>query len=86
MEIYIAAALGCLITAIGAYAIARRTTSGKIGTSDAAQLWLESGNLRRELRDEVVALRLEVIYLKKQIRELERELEELRRKFNGVKQ
>lgn len=57
----IAAILAPIITAVGAYMVAKRTTSGKIDTSDAAILWVSAETIRKELRDEVVALRTELL-------------------------
>lgn len=65
--------LGPIIAAVGAYAVAKRTTSGDIDTSDAATLWAESQAIRKELRDEVNSLREEVTKLRKEISDLEKE-------------
>lgn len=62
-----------IISAIAAYVIAKRTTSGNIDTSDAATLWAESQAIRKELRDEIVALRDEVASLKKDVLALEKD-------------
>lgn len=60
-----------IATAIGAYIIARRTTSGSVDTSDAATLWAESQAIRKELRDEIVALRADGAKLRTDILSLE---------------
>lgn len=62
-----------IVTAIGAYVVAKRTTSGDIDTSDAATLWAESQAIRKELRDEIVSLRNEVKDLREKIQQLESE-------------
>lgn len=49
--------LGAVVTGGFGYLIARRNTSGRVNTTDAAKLWDESNAMRQELRDEVVALR-----------------------------
>lgn len=55
--ILIAAIVTAGCTALATIYVAKRQHSGEIDTSDAAQLWLEAQHMRRELRDEVVALR-----------------------------
>jgi uncharacterized membrane protein len=55
----LAAGVGGAVT----YLVARRSTSGSIGTSDAATLWHASEEIRIELRAEVVALRARVVEL-----------------------
>jgi len=62
-----------IASSVVTYKIARRKTSGSIDTSDAATLWSESKAMRKELRDEVIALRSEVLSLKKTLAELEQE-------------
>lgn len=42
---------GVVVSGLVTYFIARRNTSGNISTSDAASLWEESNNLRKEYRD-----------------------------------
>lgn len=54
-----------IITPIGAYVLAARRMSGKIGTSDAEQLWEESRSIREDYRTRLLqanerALSLEV--------------------------
>lgn len=49
-----------IVAATGAVLIARRSSSGKIATSDASDLWAESQSIRRELRDRVVVLEAKV--------------------------
>lgn len=43
--------LGVIVSSVVTYLIARRKNSGSISTSDAASLWEESNNLRREYRE-----------------------------------
>lgn len=69
----IAAAAAPIIAALVTYIIAKRKTSGKIITSEAAQLWQESQNMRQELRDEVKELRTIINELRLRIKELEDE-------------
>lgn len=38
-----------IISNVCVYLVARRTSSGQIDTSNAADLWKESGDIRREL-------------------------------------
>lgn len=49
--------VGGIITAAITQWGARRTTSGRVDTTEAAKLWDESNLMRQELRNEVVALR-----------------------------
>lgn len=48
------------VAAAGTYLVARQKSSGRIGTSEASDLWAESQAIRRELRDEVTALRNQI--------------------------
>ncbi len=66
---FIASISGAIVT----YKIGKRKTSGSIDTSDAAVLWSESKAMRKELRDEVIALRDEIEVLKDTISDLEKE-------------
>jgi predicted RNase H-like nuclease (RuvC/YqgF family) len=49
--------LGGIVVGLFAYLSTRRTTSGRIDTTEAAKLWDESNLMRQELRNEVVASR-----------------------------
>lgn len=49
--------LGVLATALGGYFIAKRSKSGRIGTTEAATLWAERTQMANEMRDELVRLR-----------------------------
>ena len=42
---------GVVVSGVVTYFIARRNTSGSISTSDAASLWKESNDLRKEYRE-----------------------------------
>lgn len=65
VAIALAGVFVALVTGAGTYFVARRTSSGDIDTSSAAELWQESQNMRRDLRDEVVALRAQIGVLEK---------------------
>ena len=52
--------LGGVTVGLFAYLSTKRTTSGRIDTTEAAKLWDESNLMRKELRDEVVAMREKV--------------------------
>lgn len=56
--------LVALISAGGAYLIARRRNSGNINTTEASVLWEERRLLTQELRSEVAELRQENTHLK----------------------
>lgn len=77
--IYIAGALATIIVALvsgfSAYLLGRRRASGHVETSEAADLWRASEEIRQELRDEVVALRSRVEELQTKNRELQAELD-----------
>jgi len=78
--VIVAALLGVAgvgVTAIVTYVVARRTTSGRVETSEAATLWAASEQMRKELRDELVAARAQVIELLRQNESLHRQITEL---------
>ena len=56
--------LGAAMSALAAYAIARRQRSGRIDSSEAETLWAEGQAMRQELRLETVQLRAEVLALR----------------------
>lgn len=56
--------LGAALSALAAYAIAKRQRSGKIDTTEAETLWAEGQAMRQELRAETVTLREEVLALR----------------------
>lgn len=58
--------LAALVAPLVTYLVAKRQRSGKIVTTEAAQLWNESTAMRRELRETVGRL-------EERVRELERE-------------
>lgn len=61
-----AVVLAALVAPLLTYLVAKRQRSGRIATTEAAQLWNESTAMRVELRETVARLEL-------RIRELERE-------------
>lgn len=52
--------LVAVITGTVTWLTTRRTKSGKIDTSEAAKLWDEGTEMRRELRAEIVALKFQL--------------------------
>jgi hypothetical protein len=74
-------AVGVGVTALGTYLVARRQASGDVGTSDAATLWKESQEMRRELRDEVIRLRADVTRLELEIHRQSQEIRKLRERL-----
>ena len=50
----IAPVIIALVAPVGAYLLAARKMSGKIGTSDAAQLWKESASIRDDYRTQLL--------------------------------
>jgi peptidoglycan hydrolase CwlO-like protein len=61
------------LSALVAYLVARRSTSGNISTSAASDLWNEGQAIRIELRDEVTQLRGIIRELNAHIGQLEQE-------------
>jgi hypothetical protein len=70
----ILAALGTVLVAAIGYALKARSSSGKIETSEAADLWKEGKDMRDALIAEIVSLRTELKALKDEITQLRAEL------------
>jgi hypothetical protein len=77
------ATLGVIAGGLVTYLVARRQSSGKIETSDAATLWKASETIRLEMRQELVAMREQVAELLEKIDRLERRLAQYERLGNG---
>jgi predicted RNase H-like nuclease (RuvC/YqgF family) len=71
--------LGILASALGAYLVAARRFGGKIRTSEAAQLWEEARELRREYKADIARLEDRLKELAEQNRQLYLENSELKR-------
>ena len=69
---------GVAVTAFGGYVIAKHQRSGKVDTTDAADLWQEGKALREFLQDRIRACEGEIKDLKFEVRELKLELAGLR--------
>ena len=69
---------GVVVTAFGGYIIAKHQRSGKVDTTDAADLWQEGKDLREFLKNRIIALESEVKELKFEVRELKLEIAGLR--------
>lgn len=52
--------LGVITTSLVTYLVARRSKSGQIISSEAADLWAESGRIRTDLQSELERLRVEL--------------------------
>lgn len=85
--------LGVIVGAVVTYLAARRKTSGRVDTSDAATLWDEASKMRDAYREEAKLLREEIVALKVEIKlwmdeatGLRREVFELREELEGVRQ
>jgi uncharacterized membrane protein YccC len=50
-DVFIAGSIGAIITALGAYLIKRRSSSGSVETSDAGVLWTEGQSIRKYLAE-----------------------------------
>jgi hypothetical protein len=72
---------GAVAAAFITYLVARRQSSGRIATSDAATLWAESQSMRKELRDECESLRGEVGTLRGEVVFLRGEVSRLRQRL-----
>ena len=59
--------VGALVSAAGAYIIAKRQRSGRIDTTEAETLWAESQAMRTELRNRAETLEAEVIALRAEL-------------------
>lgn len=55
------------------WVVARRGRSGRIDTSEAADLWAESQAMRQELRDEVSRLRADLAACQAHLRRIDDE-------------
>lgn len=65
--------VAALLAPLATYLVARRQRSGRVITTEAAQLWTESTQMRKELRDHVARLEERVSEQEIRIKELERE-------------
>lgn len=85
----IAAVIAAILGPIGAYLVAARKMSGKIGTSDADQLWAESKAIRdwstdrmKAQEQEIQELRTEISRIAQRCTALEEENAQLRSELN----
>ena len=67
-----------VIASLSAYLVARRQTSGSIGSSTAERLWEEGGKFRTELREEIERQGARIVQLEEQVQVLLRENHRLR--------
>lgn len=79
--IALVALLGTGMTGAVTWAIARRATSGRIETTEAASLWTESANIRTELRLEAKELRERIGTLQSEVRDCHGESLELKKRL-----
>ncbi len=70
--------LGVVVTALGAYIIAKHQRSGKVDTTDAAVLWKEGKDLRDFLVSRIESQSAEIAALKIEMRECKVEIAGLR--------
>lgn len=77
----LAALIGTLAGVAATYLVATRRSSGRIATSEAADLWRASESIRHDLTEDVKALRLEVASLRAENLALRAELADLRRRM-----
>lgn len=67
-----------VLASASAYLIARRQTSGSIGSSTAERLWEEGGKFRAELREEIERQSARIMHLEEQVQILLAENHRLR--------
>lgn len=77
----LAALIGTLAGVAATYVVAKRRSSGRIATSEAADLWKASESIRHDLTEDVKSLRLEVASLRADNVALRRELDAIRRRL-----
>lgn len=70
----IAVVLVAIISGVVTWLASRRTKSGKIDTSEAATLWDEGTNMRKELREEVTSLKTQLTAATAAMAEMTREI------------
>jgi Flp pilus assembly protein TadB len=76
--------LGLVVGALGAYLAAARRLSGRVRTSDAAELWKESSAIRRELEERNRYLSIRLDKLSDELNVLRQENARLLRLVNGA--
>lgn len=77
---------GALAAAVFAYLSSRRSTSGTVGTTEAATLWVESAKIRQEAVDRARTLQKEVDILRERVHEVEESNFELTREVDVLRQ
>jgi peptidoglycan hydrolase CwlO-like protein len=70
--------VGIAVSSFVTWAIAKRSTSGSISTSDAASLWAESNALRKEYRDRAETLEKQLEEVNSKLQTMTDELTKLR--------
>lgn len=60
----LAALAGTVAGVVASYVVATRRSAGRIDTSEAADLWQASESIRRDLTEELKAVRAEVVELR----------------------
>lgn len=78
--------VGVIIAAAFTAWTANRVKSGKIATSEATQLWQESGNMRKELKDEIIALKEEMKEIKEENASLREDNAKWRQRFDDMQE
>lgn len=80
----LAVLFAAIITAGVTWFIAKRKSSGKISTSEAADLWAESRAIREEYKNDRVALKEEVSALRKEVRDCHDESKEYKARIEAL--
>lgn len=73
-----------IVGPLATYVTASRKLSGKIGTSEAGDLWAESRAMRDEYRERTAALEARVAKLEQANADLTRENDDLKRQLSDI--
>lgn len=74
------------LTVLGNYLISKRTSSGNISTSDAASLWKEANDLRKEYRERAELLEQQLEEVNNKLQAVMDELGKLKANSLGMEQ
>jgi len=73
--------IGIIVAPLLTYLVARRRSSGRIDTTEAATLWTEAEKLRKLYQDEAERLRKELTGVQEQLATLSAEITVLRKEI-----
>lgn len=81
----IAAVVGAVVTAAVTYLVARRQSSGTVGTSQADLLWKEAAAIRTEYRTRIEQLEAQILTLHAENTDMKMEVVGLRNENTDLK-